>query len=92
LSEEIAGWWDWGVRFINYADFGDHYGAEVYYHMAHRNLRIRVSLHGIRSAEDTTGEEFLAIIDDLSLGLVEAVTAHLPCRTSPDTAPGPVCH
>ena len=91
-SEAIDGWWDEGARSVLYDPVGDRHWARVVYHLRHYNLRLVVITSGGYEVEGTTEEDFFGLIDDLSVGLVEAVTAHLPCRPSPDAAPVPVCH
>jgi len=91
-SVAVEGWWDQGARSVRYDPIGSRHWARVVHHLRHHNLYLEVNIDGGYSAEDATEEDFFALIDDLSVGLVEAVTAHLPCRPSPDATPVPVCH
>jgi len=88
----IEGWWDEAVRFASRAPRGDRLWARVVHTIRHHNLHLMVLIDGSYEVEGATEEDILAVVDGLSLGLVEEVTAYLPCRTSPDAAFVPVCH
>lgn len=91
-STTIERWWDEGARSVRYSHIGDRHWARVIYQVRHHNLHLTTSISGGYEAEGATEEDFFALIEDLALGLVEAVTAYLPCRTAPDATPIPVCH
>jgi len=91
-STTIEGWWDEGARSVRYDPVGDRHWASVVYLVRHYNLRLTMSMSGGYGVEGATEEDFFALIEDLALGLVEAVAAYLPCRASPEATPVPVCH
>jgi len=91
-STAIEGWWDQGARSVRYDPIGERHWATVIHHIRHHNLYLETSVVGGYEVEGATEEDFFALVDDLALGLVEAVTAYLPCRASPEATPIPVCH